>query len=525
MWSLNSRDELWSQLNHDWDVIVVGGGITGAGVLSLAVRAGLKALLLERRDFSWGTSSRSTKLVHGGLRYLAQRQFSVTRDSVGERERLTRELPGLVERIGFLMPIRRGAGPKRGSLAAGLAVYDAFAGRWDHEYVPTSALLNQVPFLGQASLAGGFRYTDSVTDDARLVLRIILEAVASGGQALNYVAAEELLLGPDGHVAGVRARDMVTGRTSMLKAKTVINACGVWADSLRAQVGGAARLRPSRGSHLVFPAWRLPAAQAVTLVHPQDGRPVFVLPWEGAALAGTTDLDHSQSLDEEPRMASEETDYILQALNAHLAGLQLSPTDALCSFAGVRPIVGTGKGDPAKESRAHVVLEEHGLVTVVGGKLTTFRLMALDALAKTTRIFPQLSGSLSDLPVLESLPAVSAQGRHREREWLRRLQGRYGSAAGALLSAAEPGDFLPIEGTQSRWAELRWSARREAVVHLEDLMLRRVRLGLLLPRGGLPILDRIRGVVQQELGWDDRQWNLEADAYAATWEAAYSVPS
>ena len=409
----------------------------------------------------------------------------------------------------------------------GLALYDGFARKWDHRYHRGDDFLLLAPHVRTDKLLGWFRYLDAVTDDARLVLRVIREAVRAGATALNYAAVEGLISGPAERVNGVFLRDEVSGRTAEVRAKAVINATGDWADQLRQQVGGEARVRPSRGSHLIFPAWRLPVAQAITLVHPQNRRPVFVLPWEGTTVAGTTDLDHRQFLDEEPQISREEVDYILMALQAQFPALRLRPEDALSSFAGLRPIVGSGKGDPSKESRAHVVLEEKGLLSVVGGKLTTFRRMALDALGALRSLLPGLPTLSSDPLVLDPPPRSPdlPQTMALQPQQRRRLLGRYAADCPALLDAAQPGELLPIEETPALWGELRWATREEGVVHLDDLLLRRVRIGLLLPQGALHIMDGIRTVVQPELGWDDARWKAEVAAYQTLWAKAYSVPT
>ena len=526
MWKSQWREDVWLRLQQPWDVIVIGGGITGAGILRQAVHLGLQVLLVDKHDFSWGTSSRSTKLVHGGLRYLAQGQYSVTRHAVREREWLQKQAPGLIDPLGFLLAFYGSDKTGRRAYAFGLALYDLYGHKWQHEYCKADDFLMLAPHISAGLLQGGFRYYDAVTDDARLVLRVIREAVRAGGTALSYAAVEGLLRGQNGRVQGVALRDQVNGRTLEVQARVVINATGAWADNLRGQVGGQPCVRPSRGSHVLFPAWRLPVAQAITLVHPKDGRPVFVLPWEGATLAGTTDLDHLQPLDEEPHMEASEIEYILQALEARLPALALREEDVLASFAGVRPIVSSGKGvDPSKESRVHVVLQEGGLVTVTGGKLTTFRPMALDALRAAQRMLPGMHAPDPAALMLEPVPSELAGAETLGEPVRRRLLGHHGADAPALVAAAQTGELEGIPGTDSLWAELRWAARDEGVVHLDDLLLRRVRLGLLLPGGGVPVLERVRAIVQPELGWDDARWEAEAAAYAELWKRAYSVAS
>ena len=524
MWQDDWRDKVWALLGQPWDVIIVGGGITGAGALRAATHLGLRTLLVEKSDFAWGTSSRSTKLVHGGLRYLAQGQFAVTRESVRERERLVREAPGLVEPLGFLIPTYDAVSSSRRTVGLGLAAYDLFAHKWDHPYLKDDDFLFLAPHIRSHQLKGGFRYLDSVTDDARLVLRVIREAVRDGGTALNYASADRLLLGHDGCVNGILVRDVAAERTAELHSRVVINATGPWTDRLRNQVGGEARIRPSRGSHLVFPAWRLPVAQAITLVHPQDRRPVFVLPWEGATVAGTTDLDHSQSLDQEPRISSAEVNYLMVALDAFFPSLSLRAGDAIASFAGVRPLVSAGKSDPSKVSRAHALWQEHGLITITGGKLTTFRRMAVDTLNAVRHLLPDLPVAGQRILMLEPIAAELGGTPSLDSRARRRLLGRYGAEASAVVASALPGELERVPGTDSLWAELRWAARSEGVIHLDDLLLRRVRLGVLLPHGAIPLIDYVRTIVQPELGWQDAKWEAEVARYLDVWAQGYSLP-
>lgn len=521
MWDKNWRDELWARLSQPWDVLVIGGGITGAGILREAARLGLRVLLVERRDFAWGTSSRSSKLVHGGLRYLASGQVGVTLTSVRERESLLHDGPGLIDPLGFLVATHKGDKPGRFTYGAGLAVYDLMALQWSHRYYSADEFRMLMPYLGGEGLRGGFRYEDAQTDDARLVLRVIQEAAADGGAAINYAGVDELLL-EDGQVVGARLCDQVAGRVADVSAKVVINATGAYADSLRGQVGGERRIRPLRGSHLIFPACRLPLAQAITFLHPVNRRPVFAFPWEGVTLVGTTDIDHDTPLDEEPGIAPEEVAYLMAAVTYQFPARALTLDDVVATYAGVRPVIGTGKDDPSKESREHVVWQENGLLTVTGGKLTTFRAIALDALKSVQERLPEMPPASDKVPVLNAVD-VALPGTMDE-VMRRRLLGRYGADAPALVAAAQPGELVAVPGTMTLWAELRWAARAEGVVHLDDLLLRRVRLGLLLPDGGAALLPQIRMICQPELGWDNTRWEAETAAYAALWQAHYSLP-
>jgi glycerol-3-phosphate dehydrogenase len=514
-------------LRQEWDVIVVGGGITGAGILREATRLGLRACLVEKHDFSWGTSSRSAKLVHGGLRYLKEGKLRLTRSSVHERERLLQEGPGLIDPLGFLLATYKGDRPGRWTYSAGLTVYDLLALQWSHGHYSAHDFQMLAPHITKEGLEGGFRYGDAQTDDARLVLRIIREAVAEGGLALNYVSARNVSLDEtrqEASVCGLQLYDEIQGRTFEVRAKVVINATGAWADGLRASVGAPNRVRPLRGSHLIFPAWRLPVAQAVSFLHPIDRRPVFVFPWEGITLVGTTDVDHNQPLDREPHASPEEIAYLMAAVDSQFASLDLTLDDVISTFAGVRPVIGSGRVDPSQESRDHVVWDERGLLTVTGGKLTTFRLIALDALEAARHRLPDLPPLDANLPVLNPVDLDLPGAEHLDLAARRRLLGRYAADAPALVCAAGSKELETIPGTQTLWAELRWAARAEGVVHLDDLLLRRVRVGHLLPQGARAHLPRIRAICQPELGWDDVRWQEEEAAYLNLWRTCYSLP-
>lgn len=525
-WTQGWREDAWNELQEEWDVLVIGGGITGAGILRQCVRAGLKAALVEAADFAAGTSSRSSKLVHGGMRYLKNAQVRVTLESVREREYLLKQGRGLISRLGFLYPCLEGDHMPGWVFGAGLAVYDLMAGQWSHRSYDAEDMREFCPLLTTPALRGGFRYFDAQTDDARLVLRLIREAVAAGGLALNYARVATLLKTSDGRVCGAVVRD-VSGESEReveVRARVVVNAAGAWADQLRGQVGRTPRLRPLRGSHLVFSAARIPLTRAVTFLHPRDGRPVFVLPWEGAVIYGTTDVDQGAHLPTDPAISAAEAEYLLEGIRFVFPALDLTFEDVMATFAGIRPVVNTGKANPSKESREHVIWEENGLLTVSGGKLTTFRIMARDALRAVRRHLGRIPFD-PDAPVLDPLPAEAEAllgGGQLPPAQALRLLARYGVASAAFFSAAGE-ELETIPGAAARWAELRWAARAEAVVHLEDLLLRRVRLGLLIPHGGLDQMSRIRALVQPELGWDDARWEAEEAAYRTLWRKAYRL--
>lgn len=534
LWTKGWREATWAGLDQPWDVIIIGGGITGAGILRDSARLGLRALLVEQRDFAWGTSSRSSKLVHGGLRYLKSGQFGLTRASVQGREQLLEQGAGLIEPLGFLLAQYDGERPGRLVYGAGLTVYDLMAMQWSHRYYSPQDFQMMAPYITSAGLQGGFGYQDAQTDDARLVLRVIREAVAAGATALNYVRATGLQRDEGGQASGIMVEDVFSGATVVLDAPLIINATGAWADFLRGEVDRAPRLRPLRGSHLIFPAWRFNVPQAISFLHPIDGRPVFAFPWEGITLFGTTDVDCNVLLDQEPAITPAEVAYLMAALTSQFPSLNLGLEDIISTFAGIRPVIGTGKADPSAESRDHLVMAEDGLLTVTGGKLTTFGHIAAEALAAgwprlvaAGRVTPDVDEPEldEDRALLAPVGATLLDGVGLDERIRLRLLGRYGQDAPALIDASEEGELDPIPGTPFLWAELRWAARAEGVVHLDDLLLRRVRLGLLLPCGGADVMSRVRQICQPELGWDNARWQTEEAAYCATWQASYAVPA
>ena len=523
MWDYGWRTKIWQSINGPWDILIVGGGITGAGILREATRLGLHALLVDQRDFTWGTSSRSSKLVHGGLRYLKEGKIMLTRNSVHEREQLLQEGPGLIDPLGFLLTVYKGDLPGRWAYAMGLTVYDLLALRWDHEYYSPEDFRLLAPHISQDDLRGGFRYGDAQTDDARLTLRVIREAVADGATAINYVKADKLIFEGD-VVNGVELTDILTGQKAEAYARVVINATGAWADHLRKQTGGIPHIRPLRGSHLIFPSWRLPVAQAVSFLHPFDHRPVFIFPWEGVTLVGTTDMDHGDPLDDEPKISPVEVSYLMAAVDYQFPSLAIGLEDVISTYSGVRPVIGCGKLDPSEESRDHVIWEENGLITVTGGKLTTFRLIALDVLAALRHRIPEMPEPDHHMPVLNQVNHQIPGCNDVTDTCRKRLLGRLGSDAQGMVEAAQPGEMDHIPGTNYLWAEIRWAARAEGVCHLDDLLLRRTRLGLILPHGAEVIMPVVKNICMSELHWSENQWQQELIEYHTTWENCYSLP-
>lgn len=515
MWAEGWRQDFAKAVaDRRFDLLIVGGGITGAGVALEAARAGLSVALVEQSDFASGTSSWSSKLVHGGLRYLAAGDWRLTRESVRERQRLMRDLPGLVDPLDFLLPVYAHDRPGRFKLGAGLAAYDLMAGKRYSRYLRPGDFAWRMPELNREALIGGFVYRDAVTDDVRLTLRVLIEARAHGAAAANYVRAEAPIIEND-RVVGVRAADRITGETFALRARAVVNATGPWSDALRSQVDGAPQLRPLRGSHFVFPFHALPVAQAVTLFHPDDRRPLFAVPWQGATVFGTTDLDHDAPMDEPPVMSAAESAYLIAAARHYFPTRQLTAADALSAFAGVRPVVAGQPGASAsEESRESAIDVERGLITVTGGKLTTFRVTARDVLARVGEALGRRATVDEDVAIVhQRLPGVTVDVDGRR-------VCRHGPAYARL--PVEPDDEARLGGTDYCRRELRCALDFEAVEHLDDLMLRRTRAGLLLPDGGAAELAAIEPLCRAALGWDAARWADECERYLAHWRAVHA---
>ncbi len=532
--SFTDRNALWQQLKQEpdkhWDVVIVGGGIIGAGVLREAARRGLKALLIEQRDFAWGTSSRSSKMVHGGLRYISQGDIKLTRHSVRERERLLKEASGLIERIGYYFLLRKGKFPGRWAMGLVLTVYDKLAGIKDHFYVNKETVSKEFPGIRSDDLIGASYYTDSTVDDARLVLRVLQEAIQAGGQVMNYVHAKDLLKADSadnsGQVRGLVVEDVASlngGQSSeqlQLNASVVINATGAWADRLRSEVIDEKRIRPLRGSHLIFSRQQLPVEAALTLFHPEDKRPVFIFPWEGATLIGTTDFDHQDDLDNEASITQVEVEYLMRILHDYFPDSRLAVEDIISSYSGIRPVIGSDTNkDPSKERRDTAVWAEQGLVTVSGGKLTTFRLTAIDALNAAQAWLEQREPAENGDQVFTVPDSQATRG-----SWLSRMNGRYGNNAIHLLANAHEGEQDLIGETKFCLAECRWAAEHESVVHLDDILLRRTRLGLLLKNGAEELFPSVEKICRQVLGWDNIKWQQEVSRYRVIWRQHYSLP-
>lgn len=533
-----TRQQKQDQLKQQcWDMVIVGGGITGAGTAREASRRGLKVLLLEQQDFAWGTSSRSSKMVHGGLRYLAMGDTQLTRHSLQERERLLAEAPGLVERMGYYFLLKKSWLPWRLVMKIILSIYDTMADIKDHHLSSNEELKQQFTQLKTTGLNGAAYYTDAVTDDTRLVVRVLQEAEADGCCLLNYSRVSRCERRDDG-VNYITVKDQLTQLESEICAKVVVNSTGAWADELRSERIDEARVRPLKGSHLVLAQGVLPISCAITCSHPEDGRSVFVFPWEGRSVIGTTDLDYTHDLSVEPSVSAEEVSYLLAIVNQHFPSANVGESDVVASFAGVRPVISSEKNHskrnagqdseasaatkkPSKERRDHAVWDNDGLITASGGKLTTFRLMALDVLKQAEPYLPGFNCILDQAPVFRPSPLLDKPNCDIQRK---RLRGCYGFRVNDFMAATDEQQLEKIPGSEVCLAELQWALNNEWVEHLDDLMLRRTRLGLLLPAGGEHLLPQLKSMCLQAKAWSESDWQQEVTRYLSIWKNHYSLP-
>jgi glycerol-3-phosphate dehydrogenase len=537
---------------EEFDLVVVGGGITGAGVALDAATRGYSVALVERGDYAIGTSSRSSKLVHGGLRYLQNFDLGLVREALLERALLVHLAPHLVRPLPLVVPAFGGARPDR-LVGIGLNMYDVMAttrrgrrrgrrGRADeheapsdwsperHRVIPGEEVVELLPALAEREPTSGYLFYDCQTDDARLVLTVLEEAERFGAVCANRIEVSELIE-EEGEAAGVRVEDRETGERFEVRADNVINATGVWADRIRPEeLHDAAEvpvIRPSRGTHVTLDPADL-EVRAGAIVPASGGRTIFVLPWLGRTLVGTTDNDYDGDID---RVAPslEDITYLLQAVNGYFR-TTLRPHDVAGAYAGVRPLISTADAKKSVDISRKAELYEtgSGMITITGGKLTTWRRMAKLAVDRLTEREGRDAPCRTDeIPLgqpvaAESLPRVEGVAEDAYAH----LAGRYGHSAVEVLDiAAGRGELAQpiVAGCPDLLAEATWAARRQQARSVADVLLRRTRLGLLAARAltdpGDRAPERVARAVAAELGWDEARVAHETEA----WERSAAV--
>ena len=506
------------RLSEPFDIAIVGGGATGLGAAVEAAARGYRAVLLEARDYAQGTSSRSTKLVHGGVRYLAQGNVGLVREALLERARLRRNAPHLVGDLEFVVPAYGWwSGPYYG---VGLKLYDVLAGRHrlgKSQLLSRAQVLERLPTLEPDQLKGGVRYFDGQFDDARLAVTLALTADDLGAVLVNHASVVGLLKSA-GKVRGVRVRDEESGGEHEVQAKVVINATGVFADDVRRmdEPGAASLVEPSQGVHLVLPDTFLPGAHALLIPKTDDGRVLFIVPWHKRALVGTTDTP-VPAVSVEPRPLEEEIAFLLEHAARYLSR-DPRREDVLSVFTGLRPLVRSeGATRTASLSRDHSIFEsESGLVTIVGGKWTTYRRMGQDVVDHAARVagFPERPSVTAGLK-LHGAP-MEERTEHSREGTPSEMLAAYGTDADLVRDLAEqdPDLAVPIHPRLPYLlCEVVWAVRHEMARTVEDVLSRRTRALILDARAAMECAPAVAQLVARELGRDEAWVQREVSAF------------
>ena len=520
------------------DVLVIGGGIVGSGAALDAATRGLSVGLVERDDIAVGTSSRSSRLIHGGLRYLEQYRFGLVREALRERARVLHLAPHLVTIEPLLFPLFGPPVVTRAFYQAGMTLYDVLGARRDggwHRHLSVRRVLELTPAMRRRGLRGGLLFHDGVEDDARYTLAVARTAREDGATVVTRARAESLIE-EGGRVVGARVCDTLTGEIHNVRARVVVDATGVWgADPESPLSGGTTRLLPSRGAHLVVPRDRIPSEVGLTIRVP--GKVVFLVPWPHFWLVGTTDAPYGGPIDR-PTAGRDEVDELLAAVN-HVLDVDLRRSDVVGTYAGLRPLIAPSSGSTVTASREHrVVVEPTGLVRVSGGKYTTYRLMAeqtIDAAvgvlgeARRTRATGTVTRRLvgaADRPVLDRLAADIASAAGLEAGVAARLVARHGTEANDVVTLGRELGLLGrlVDGEDFLEVEVAWAAREELALSLDDVLARRMRLVQELPDRGAAIAPRVASILGAELGWDEARQAHEVEAFLAAAEREFAIP-
>ena len=506
--------------------MVIGGGITGAGCALDAASRGLRTALVERDDFASGTSSKSSKLVHGGIRYLQQREIRLVYENLHERQRALENAPHLVRVLPFLIPVfsRDGLIDRRIARAMGLAMwmYDLTGGsriRKLHKRLDRDEALRHMPTLRRDNVAAAYLYYDARTDDARLTLCIARTAAAHGAAVANYTRVGQIGKGSSGRADRVTVE--ADGDTFEVRAKVIVNAAGVWADDVRALDEGAhpSSIRPAKGVHITVPWEKVRNTIAAIVPVPKDRRSVFVVPWGDFTYVGTTDTDYDGSLDD-PQCTPDDVAYLLRALNAAIEE-PVTADDVLATWAGLRPLLKTaGSERTADLSRRHAVgVSKSGMVTVTGGKLTTYRRMAADAVDAAIKLgdVRHRRSRTKKLPLLGA-EGFEDPGDSETPSIHEHLAGRFGTEADAVhaLLRSDPslGDGL-VPGLPYVRAEALHAVRHEMAHTLDDLLSRRTRARLLARDASADAAEEVARLIAPDLDWDEAEVERQVKTYRA----------
>ncbi len=518
-----------------FDVVIIGGGITGACAARDAARRGLSTAIVEKNDWAFGTSSRSSKLVHGGLRYLELFDFKLVFEACRERRRLLLNAPHVVWPQSFMFPVYKGDKAPLFIIAMGLWMYDflaLFRNVQNHQLHGPKRILEVEPELDRERLTGGGQFYDCATDDARLTLSHVQSAHLEGACCLNYARVLEVL-NEKGRACGVRVRDEVAGEEFDIEARVVLNCSGPWTDAVCRldDAEAAPKLRPTKGSHIIVPWERVKVTNAMPIISPADKRMMFLVPWGDYALVGTTDTDYDGDYDS-VCASSDDVQYIIDAANKTLPRAQLTPDDVISTYAGLRPLVVEGGGKDVKESqvsREHSIYESHsGLISIAGGKLTTARSMAQELVDLGSRRLEERFGIKAARCATKKAPVFGKDGgdfRKRlerlagdlrlDQDIVSKLQLLGTGAVRVLAMLAEGGSMADRVGDGIPYieAEVIYSAREEMVVNLSDFMVRRSLIYYEDREQGLGCADKVADLLGGELGWDAKEKKRQVEEY------------
>jgi glycerol-3-phosphate dehydrogenase len=535
-------DDVGRLVDTPWDVVVVGGGVVGAGALLDATSRGLRAALIEQDDIAAGTSSRSSRLIHGGLRYLEQVHVPLVLEALAERRRLLRNAPHLVTLQALLFPIYGIPFLHKAFYDAGLTLYDILGARHDggwHRRLDRAETLEIAPRLRHDGLRGGLLYHDGMEDDARFTLAVLRTALAGDAESLAITRVRATGIEPASSgdpLRTLRARDLTSGSDLEIRTRAVVDATGAWAaDPAHPFDGASMRILPSRGAHLVIPRSRIPASAGLTIRVP--GKVVFFVPWPDHWLVGTTDALYEGPIDH-PAAAGWEVDELLTTINETL-DVDLRRDDVVGTFAGLRPLIAPSAGSTVKASREHrVTVDPNGVVRIGGGKYTTYRVMARDVIdgalgRDEARRRPSATADLRLIGAadraelgriavgLGAIPEVATA----HPEAARRLVDRHGTEAAAVAVLGRELDLLRplVPGRPFLEAEVAWSVRNELALSVDDVLSRRFRLSPELADRGAQVAPCVASIMAQELGWSDDRCRVEAETYLVNATREYAV--
>ena len=543
-----TREEMWETIPEEADLVVIGGGITGAGIVRDAARRGLRVVLLEQNDIAYGTSSRSSKLIHGGLRYLETYEFSLVFESVSERRVVMDLAPHLVNPLAFLFPVYQGSRKSLRMISAGMWLYDGlalFRSPKRHRTLNPGEVAQEEPLLKQDGLQGAPVYYDCSTDDARLTLETIIDATQNGAVVVNWARVDALVKNDQGRISGVIVKNARDGSLREVKAHTVINATGPWTDEVLAMSGPrkGKLLRPTKGIHIVVEREKLPVEHAVVLFHPTDNRVLFALPWGERTYVGTTDTDYDGAPGDEAATLAD-VDYLIAASNYYFPTKQIDRGDVISTWAGLRPLIApdpdVGELSESQVSREHqIVIGEDGLITIAGGKLTTYRKMAKECVDMAVNLL-KLSDKLPEdihsgqtfkfpLPGAVGWPEDDDHARVAEElrnacdcglseEVSRHLVDTYGMRALELAKLCAADASLTesiVPGRVEIMAQVDFGVFEELAASVTDIMVRRTQIFFRDLHQGLGAVEKVATRMAHLIGWSDEEKQKSIDAYKA----------